>query len=286
MKNIMYTNREEFLEKAFSNLKSSDVLLDIGCGIVPHAYVHHNVYIACEPFVDYVNVLNKNINELNGAVYLDSCMLVVNEDWRSYLDKYEQYSVDTVYLIDVIEHLTKEEGEELLRRTERIAQKQIVIFTPLEYIEQKRLPGNKDAWGLDGAVWQEHKSVWTPDDFKGDEWNFVVCEGYHQTNNIGETLEKPVGAFWAFKNVREKNEKPSILEDTEMKKTYVEKLADSLHSKERIFDKIKQREEMIKDLQKALAKEKNEKDCLTLELNNIKNSRSYKALAKIHNMFK
>ena len=71
-----------------------------------------------------------------------------------------------------------------------------------------------------------------------------------------------------------------------MKKTYVEKLADSLHSKERIFDKIKQREEMIKDLQKALAKEKNEKDCLTLELNNIKNSRSYKALAKIHNMFK
>ena len=285
MSKIVYTGREEFLPKAFSNLKSSNVLLDIGCGIVPHAYVHHNVYIACEPFIDYVNVLNKNIDECNGTVYLDSCMFVLNEDWKSYLDKYEDYAVDTVYLIDVIEHLTKTEGKELLRRTERIAQKQIVIFTPLEYIEQKTLPGEKDAWGMNGVKYQEHKSVWTPDDFEDDGWNFVVCKEYHRTNNIGEVLDKPVGAFWAFKNIKSSTDIKSILEQSEIKSIYQKRLANSLHDKERIFDMLRQKDLMIEELNKSIEKGKIENECINAELNAIKKSRSYRALKKISGMF-
>lgn len=222
MKNVLKVEKEIFMEEAIRLIKPSNILLDIGCGIRPHEYVHHNTYIACEPFSEYVEVLKNNRKECSQTLFLDTTFIVLNEDWRSFLDNYEAYAVDTVYLIDVIEHLIKEEGEELLARTEKIAKKQIIIFTPLEYIEQKSLPGNKDAWGFNGTDWQEHKSVWTPDDFYGDEWSFVVCDDYHQFNNIGEKLEKPVGAFWAIKNVKSKIDKVYLTEQKDVYALYLQ----------------------------------------------------------------
>lgn len=233
MEKIIKVQRDELMSRGISYIKNSHVLLDIGCGIRPHDYVHNDVYIVCEPYEEYVNVLKNDIAEIKEPLFLDSCFLIINKDWSQYLDLYGDYSVDTVYLIDVIEHLPKAEGEELLRRTEKIAKQQIVIFTPLDYIEQKTSPDNKDAWGLDGASWQEHKSVWKPEDFRGKEWFFVVCDDFHEYNNIGEKLEKPVGAFWAIKNVCGNNDVNNVLDNKELferysiqlKKSYIKKKA-------------------------------------------------------------
>lgn len=273
MKNILKVKKEKFMEEAIRRIKPSNILLDIGCGIRPHEYAHHNTYIACEPFSEYVEVLKKDRKECSQTLFLDTTFLILNEDWRRYLDKYEDYAVDTVYLIDVIEHLTKEEGEELLARTEKIAKKQIIIFTPLEYIEQKSLPGNKDAWGYNGTDWQEHKSVWTPDDFCGDEWSFVVCDDYHQFNNVGEKLEKPAGAFWAIKNVESQIDKVYVTEQKDIAAFYLQLTKESTEKKKIMLDRLSAQENSIAELSNIVEKQLS-------ELESIKGSRGYRLVVK------
>jgi hypothetical protein len=66
--------------------------------------------------------------------------------------------------VDIIEHLEKDEGMKLLKCTENIARSQVVIFTPYGILPQSH-PDGKDAWGLNGCDWQQHKSGWLPEDF-------------------------------------------------------------------------------------------------------------------------
>lgn len=203
MSNLIWKNKDDFLHFAYNNMQNVDVLLDIGTGIVPHDYINARIYICCEPYEEYLNVLNKKIE--NEEMSIDSFFLLQQYNWEDVTKNFKEKSVDTIFLIDVIEHLEKEEGRQLLAKTIKIARRQIVIFTPMAYIEQKT-KNNKDAWGLNGKRWQEHKSVWTPDDFD-DSWKCICCKEYHDTNNIGEKLDKPVGAFWAIKTICDENEK-------------------------------------------------------------------------------
>jgi hypothetical protein len=113
-------------------------------------------------------------------------------------------SVDTIFLLDVIEHVEKEEGLQLLRETEKIARQQIVLFTPLGFMPQEQLDG-EDAWNLNGGAWQEHKSGWLPEDFD-DTWMIYACKDFHKVDSKGNLLDKPFGAFWAIKEATEQNE--------------------------------------------------------------------------------
>jgi len=64
---------------------------------------------------------------------------------------------DTILLLDVLEHLTKEDGEKIIRCLEEIARKQVIILTTVGFIPQRSLHGN---------IFQEHKSGWVPKEFK------------------------------------------------------------------------------------------------------------------------
>lgn len=61
-------------------------------------------------------------------------------------------SFDCVASIDVIEHLTPEEGLRFLRTLERIARKRVVIFTPNGFLPQPATADNAH---------QEHISGWS-----------------------------------------------------------------------------------------------------------------------------
>ncbi len=61
-------------------------------------------------------------------------------------------SFDCVIALDVIEHLTKEDGYKLLDMMEKIAKKKVIIYTPNGFIAQG---------ADDGNLWQIHKSGWT-----------------------------------------------------------------------------------------------------------------------------
>lgn len=199
--NIVWLDRNNLDNAVAEKIMPCNVAIDIGTGIRPHDYVKSAFYICCEPYDEYAKILKGIVDEKYDKIYL-----IEQKTWAEALESYEDKSVDSVFLIDVIEHLKKAEGLELLRRTERLARKQIIIFTPLGFVEQHTLEGGKDAWGLDGTAWQEHKSGWMPEDFDSN-WEIYACKDYHEFNNIGERLATPFGAFWAIKTLKDSAEK-------------------------------------------------------------------------------
>lgn len=65
---------------------------------------------------------------------------------------------DLVTLIDLIEHLPKRQGFELLEKCEQLSSKYIIVNTPNGFLEQGPEFGNK---------FQRHLSGWFPHDFEG-----------------------------------------------------------------------------------------------------------------------
>lgn len=190
MKTI-WLEKEELFPFVVKQLRDVDIVLDIGCGIMPQPYITPKVHICCEPFKQYIDVLQERLKEQTDRNYV-----ILNSTWAEAVKLFPPNSVDTVFLVDVVEHLKKEEGMHLLKETESIARQQIVLFTPLGFMPQEH-PDGKDAWNLDGGAWQEHISGWSPEDFD-ESWSIYVCKDYHDTDNTGKRLEPPFGAFWAI----------------------------------------------------------------------------------------
>ena len=212
--NIRWIEREELFPLVIKKLQSTDVILDIGSGIMPQKFIRPLIHICCDPFAQYVEHLQRKTQNVVDRLYL-----VIKASWKDVIDKFTDNSVDTIFLIDVVEHLEKEEGMHLLNLTERIARNQVVLFTPLGFMPQE-YSEQIDAWGLDGGAWQEHKSGWSPKDFD-DSWNIYACEDYHLLDNSGVPFTKPFGAFWAIKNIS-----PATYDSLEAVDDYNSKLDD------------------------------------------------------------
>lgn len=183
-------NKNELSSSSLNSIKSCSKLLDIGCGIKPFTKVKCKTHICCEPYNEYVEVLNEKYKDL----------LILNMSWQDVVEKFPSSSVDTILIIDVIEHLEKKEALDLLTKTLKIASQQVVVFTPLGFFEQNH-PDGIDAWGLHGGKWQTHRSGWYPEDFlenSNGHWDFYICNDFHDLNNKGERLPEPKGAFWAI----------------------------------------------------------------------------------------
>ncbi len=69
---------------------------------------------------------------------------------------------DSVFLLDVIEHMERADAVQVLAQAQRIARSQVVVFTPNGFMEQ-----DSDNFGLGADHWQTHRSGWTPEDFPG-----------------------------------------------------------------------------------------------------------------------
>lgn len=198
--NIKWLDKKDLHAVAMQDMKPAGVLLDVGCGIVPQAYVHAQVQICCEPYAEYVARLQDVVSKNKDRQYV-----VINIGWGGVVENFPEKSVDTVILVDVIEHLEKEEGKRLLALTSKIARKQVIIFTPYGFMPQHHDDG-KDAWGLGGGDWQEHKSGWFPEDFEGKGWSFYVAKEFHAEDSLGQRLEKTYGAFWAIQTLGEESD--------------------------------------------------------------------------------
>ena len=196
LNNITWLEKEDLTRFAVREMRTVDVVLDIGCGIMPQNYILPKVHICCEPFDEYVSHLQ---NKTLLPEKKDRHYQILNMGWDDVVKFFPPQSVDTIFLVDVIEHLDKDVGEKLLLATQKIARKQVVVFTPLGFMPQHHDDG-KDAWGLNGANWQEHKSGWMPEDFVGDGWRFFASREFHDVDSSSRKLEKPFGAFWAIKS--------------------------------------------------------------------------------------
>jgi len=187
-----YQNSGEFLEKVKQEFKLTEIVLDIGCGIYPINFFVPKLHIMVEPWSEYVEILKDRYK-------LDSRILIFQASAIEMLKTLADKSVDSVFLLDVIEHLEKDEGKSLLFELERVALQQIVIFTPLGYMPQHVETNKRDRWGLSGGDYQEHKSGWLPEDFGGD-WKFYVCPEFHKYDDNGREFTPAFGAFYAIKD--------------------------------------------------------------------------------------
>lgn len=164
------------IDKFFAEMRNyiirTNILIDIGCGIRPETFYEPSVHICIEPFEQYRNIIKPFFPNRSNAIFIKS-------DAISGLKKFDDNSVDSVFMFDLIEHLTKKDGLLLLKEADRVARTQVVVFTPLGFYPMHfKEPGQKDAWGLDGVDVQEHKSGWLPEDFD-NTWDFFICKNCH-----------------------------------------------------------------------------------------------------------
>lgn len=197
---VLYTRKGDLFREAARKILPTEVVLDIGCGIQPQQFFSPRVHICYEPYGEYIEHLRRS-----GAQYQ-----IKQGTWDDAVRTLKPKSVDSVFLLDVIKHFKKEEGRALLKKTEEIARKQIVIFTPLGFMPQHHADGT-GAWGFKGGAWQEHRSGWDTNDFDAS-WNLYIAKQYHYEDNQGRKLEAPYGALFAIKNLAVHREKTSSAE--------------------------------------------------------------------------
>lgn len=182
------------LENAASEaIAHTEVVLDIGCGIRPMTRFEPKVHLCLEPFEAYTKILQRRFARVPGVIPLHVGAL---EGLTLLPDR----SVDSIFLLDVIEHMPKDYGLDVLRHCVRVARRQIVVATPLGFMPQVHEAGEMDGWGVSHNKLQDHLSGWEPGDF-GDGWRFLVCNEYHTIDAKGHPLEKPYGSFYAIRDI-------------------------------------------------------------------------------------
>ena len=129
--------------------KDARDILDLGCGKGdPMLFLNkeRKYYVmGAEIFPEYIKICEKKMSH----------DVVIEYD----LKELEHFAMkfDVVLGLRILEHFTKEDGIKILDNMERIANKQVIITTPIEQFRQSAYDDNK---------FQEHKYIWSPEELK------------------------------------------------------------------------------------------------------------------------
>ena len=165
-------------------------VVDVGCGVHPATWLHAERHYCVEPHPEYGDTLEREY----GA---KRTMTLLRCTWRDALLTLANSVVDTVLALDVIEHMTREDGLRFIAEAQALARQQVVVFTPWgAYPQDYDDPTRLDFDGYHGLTWQTHKSAWTPDEFAG--WSIIACREFHRHDGNGNEMVTPIGAFWAI----------------------------------------------------------------------------------------
>lgn len=130
-------------------LKGCESILDVGCGSnSPLRSVRKKFYS------EGYDIHKPSVAESEKKKIHDKYKIGRIEEIEKY---YKDKSFDAVIAIDVIEHLYKKDGLELLKKMEKIAKKKIIIMTPNGFVYQD--------YGGENSF-QQHKSGWAKGDFE------------------------------------------------------------------------------------------------------------------------
>lgn len=143
-------------------------ILDIGCGYGNWGYLIKTAY--------WYTKAGRKRKKANFLMGIDIC-----KNYLKFVNYHRVYSetamcdsrylplndktFDTVLLLEIIEHLPKSEGYNILKEAERVAKRLVIVSTPSYFIRQETRDGNK---------FQKHLSKWTVSDFKRAGYTIVM----------------------------------------------------------------------------------------------------------------
>lgn len=143
LKNLYYnifSNYNLELEKVMKDCKS---VLDVGCGETSPIKNFSKRLYAVGVDVYKPMIIKSKKNKIHNKYYVMDVMKIDK--------KFKNNSFDCVLASDLIEHLDKKSGLELIKKMTNIARKKVIIFTPNGFLEQGAREGN---------IFQVHKSGW------------------------------------------------------------------------------------------------------------------------------
>lgn len=154
-------------------LSHCDTVLDLGCGYnSPIQYYDVPFSVGVEFFEPYLQESSKK--GIHNQ-YIKADIMKV---------EFMPKSFDAVIAIEVLEHLTKEEGTELLGKMEQWSRKKIIITTPNGYLWQD---------DYDNNPMQQHKSGWSAEELQKLGFKVYGMEGWKKLKGYrGEVRYKPV----------------------------------------------------------------------------------------------
>ena len=165
------------LRRALSGCQS---VLDVGCGPSPtlrQLGVSHPVGIdGYKPSVDQAKKLNTHDEMVLGDV-------------RELERYFRPKQFDACVALDVIEHLTKNDGLRMMQAMERIALKKVVLFTPSGFLPQKH-SANDDL--------QEHLSGWEPAEMTGHGYEVTGLLGPKRLRGEYHAIKKRPRVLWGL----------------------------------------------------------------------------------------
>lgn len=164
------------LEKQLNGVKS---VLDLGCGSTsPIKNIKKN-FVAVG-----IDCWEKEIEDSKKLKIHDEYYLldVLNID-KVFAEK----SFDAVLALDLIEHLTKEQGKLLIDKMEKIAKKKVIIFTPNGFVKQEPTKDNP---------FREHKSGWNYYETKKLGYKCFGMNGIKFIKREGANIIQKPERFW------------------------------------------------------------------------------------------
>lgn len=134
-------------------------VLDVGCGLsLKSQYIEADIRVGLEIYPTYLEKIEADVpyvGIVGNAMDMD----------KLFLPK----SFDLVLLLDILEHVEKEDGIKLLEMAETIAREAVIVETPKGYV-----PQNIDIWGWGGHEHQTHRSGWEPEELADRGYQYVL----------------------------------------------------------------------------------------------------------------
>ncbi|AFM39686.1 methyltransferase family protein [Desulfosporosinus acidiphilus SJ4] len=196
---VNVVNHKDFLVSINELLCGSRTVLDIGCGLGT------TLKQFCCPIKIGVDAHRPYLEKAR----FDEPLVTLNFRAERMRELFLPNSIDSVTLIDVIEHFEKEDALDVLQQVEEIAAQRVIIFTPRGFFQQNDV----DHYGLGGETYQRHRSGWEVEDFQRLGYNIIIFAKFHDQKNkaflevYGEKAD-PIDALLAWKECSSRKSEP------------------------------------------------------------------------------
>ncbi|MBU1110112.1 class I SAM-dependent methyltransferase [Patescibacteria group bacterium] len=159
-------------------LGECETVLDVGCG-------------SSSPIQQFSEQLEYSVGvDIFGPAVEESRQAGIHNEYSAIDaleagERFKEKSFDCVLALNLIEHLSKEDGLRLITMMEKIAKKKVIIFTPNGFLPQ----------GANENMFQEHLSGWTSKEMTDLGYRVIGAGGWKGLRRGGEIVWRPK-PFW------------------------------------------------------------------------------------------